>query len=171
MIDTETGDMHAIAGMLFVPFMTLEWLGNTKVMFSSPSIDIPATEKKLLEGRMGLYHFDVTSQKFRKVRVEEGLMYFVLSPDRKKILQILEMKDKKTDSQDVIFVADMVISDLHGRRAKRIGQCHALITPVWVGNDRIAFARVDDDSLVVLRLSDGKEKAISLLRILPLPER
>ncbi len=168
-VDVDTGEMHGVAGMLFVPFMTLEWLGNAKVIFTSPSIDMPTTDKKLREAQMGLYHFDLTSQRFSRVQAEKGLVYFVLSPDRKKILQLLEVRDQKADSQDMF---DMVVSDVRGREVKPIGQCDFLVMPIWVGNDRIAFVRAEDEArFVVLSLGDGKEKTISLSSILPLPEK
>ncbi len=167
-LDSDTGEIDAVAGVLFVPFMTLDWIGNTRVMFSSPIIDIPTTEKKLREARLGLYHFDLTSQRFRKIRTEEGLAYFLLSPDRKRILQLREPGDQTADSQVGSF--NMVVSDIRGGRARPIGQCELLMMPTWVGNNRIAFVRAGaEETFVVLSLSDDKEDAISLSSILPLP--
>jgi len=128
---------RAVAGVLFNPWQSVQWLATDRLLFVGTRVSLPMTINDVDRARPAIHAYDLVTKGISLVFEIPGGMddlmaqWFALSPDRKRLLYCVTAGGASAPQLRLYDIATGESATLATAMAQRY--------PFWVGNDRVGL--------------------------------
>jgi len=175
---SEEGSTRAVAGILLDPSAHISWLSNDRILFVSPKVSLPCSEREKNDMERAVCVFDLATKTVGPLYETKGISWRALSsclrlsPDRRRFLFGTYTG---TPPNKVTLWSYNLSNSRRTKIAESVGDGY----PFWVTNDKVGYfegedkiviAEIDDNSQVVAKQTLDLEELLAPLQPETQPE-
>jgi hypothetical protein len=151
----EGGETASVAGLLLDPYADITWLSNDRILFVSPKISLPTSEREKNDVQEAVFAYDLVTRSVGLLQQTEGLSwkqlssFLRLSPDGRRLLYGTARDEGGTAGQGKPpFGGGSPVLTLwcytfaSSQRMKLAEGIHDTY-PFWVSNNEVGYVQVD----------------------------
>jgi len=174
----EKSRTKALAGILLDPSAHISWLSNDRILFVSPKVSLPCSEREKNDMERAVCVFDLATKTVAPLYETKGISWRALSsclrlsPDRRRFLFGTYTG---TPPNKVTLWSYNLSNSRRTKIAESVGDGY----PFWVTNDKVGYfegedkiviAEIDDNSQVVAKQTLDLDELLAPLRPETQPE-
>ena len=161
----EGGETASVAGLLLDAYADITWLSNDRILFVSPKVSLPTSEREKNDIQEAVFVFDLVTRAVAPLYETAGLSWrelsscLRLSPDRRRLL----FGTHEASGDAAPFGPSGTVSlwcyDLADSRKTQLAKSIHDTYPFWVANDQVGY--FEDENTIVIAQIDEEAKVVS----------
>jgi hypothetical protein len=159
---SEKGSAKAVAGLLLDSYADVTWLSNDRILFISPKISLPCSEREKNDMEEAVYVFDLATKTVAPIYETRGVSWRALSsclrlsPDRRRFLFGTHEPEP---GMGITGKVKLWCYDLTSSTKTMIAEAEMDSYPFWVANDKVGYFESEDK--IVIATIDDKSQVVS----------
>ncbi len=161
----EAGETASVAGLLLDPYADITWLSNDRILFVSPKISLPTSEREKNDVQEAVFVFDLVTRAVAPLYETAGLSWRALSsclrlsPDRRRVLFGTHEASGDAAPLGLSGTVSLWCYDLAASRRTWLADGIHDTYPFWVDDSQVGY--FEDENTIVIATLDSNSKITS----------
>ncbi|KPJ62713.1 MAG: hypothetical protein AMS15_02995 [Planctomycetes bacterium DG_23] len=156
---SEKDGAEAVAGLLLDSYADVTWLSNDRILFVSPKISLPCSEREKNNMEEAVYVFDLATKTAAPIYETKGVSWRALSsclrlsPDRRRFLFGTHEPGSEPGRGGKVR---LWCYDLTSSTKTMIAEAEMDAYPFWLSNDKVGYFE-SEDKMVIAEITDKSQ--------------